>query len=361
MINLSNHYQITLFFRKELFKVPFQCCFLPKGTVAGLLFLLTTTCGFGVNISFFTPSPDEFNDDVSNSVRRPAQGVVNISDTDVTFSISAPIRRTEVQVEIDLSKLADIIIVPEFVSKTKAQIAQDGELSANLTIFAKPNPFVNTGYTVEMQMLAQRLNFNFFQSTFFQYQAIPLINQAFPVIPNFNNLMYFNILHNKLAIKPWLRLPSGVVISDSWITDQIIQVDNSLNSTKTTNFTFNIKIPADHILSLPNGPYYFSLTAIMTPYTPPTTSQLIASTGTIVILQFNQLKALINQIDGLLISPFSYTQAAIAQLIENRRILVELLAQVVLSAEIYFTKIFNEPTTTIAEKAQITAILDILT
>jgi len=320
-----------------------------------LLLTLITTLFYLIPTEALQSSALEFNNEVFNAVRRDAEMSVTATDSNVTISIIPTPRSPAVQAEITAGKFADILIESVMVTKSREQVVKDESIQATLKVSGLPNPTASNGYTIRMETLLQRLNLAYLSTFFINFQMLSVD----PTSPT--QLLFYNINDSASLLRQWIRLPIGVLLSQSWTTDQIIQVADSLGSRKATSKTFTINIPSSSFTNLPNGTYWFTYIFTMDPFITPTTTELIEETGTILQIQINAFTTLITEGNAILseqnlLHPLTPSESA--QVTTNINTINSLLSELQKEYTAFYSDLAKEPTTTASEKALITEVVN---
>jgi hypothetical protein len=300
-----------------------------------------------------TVDPTVFNDPTANSVRQTAECLVVVTDTTVTLTISPPSRSAATQLEISTLKLADITVTPASIKLTKTALFSAGKIEASTTFTALPNPSAEGGYALFAQILFQRLNINFLTPSFYHHQMTPLDGPP-------SALLLSNLFSKGAPLNNWFELPLGINLASTWTADTLMTVGSSFGTRTPATYPLTFSIPSSSFTNLPSGSYWFTIILTMTPFTTPTTLELISSTETILANQIITLNQFVSYGKTLLPSSTNRSTLTVAQTTQvqtNIQTLQNILIQIQKEYTAFYTNLFNQPTTTAAEQAAITASL----
>lgn len=307
------------------------------------------------DIIYLNENPVNYNDLLFNEVRRTVNVQVDVSSPDVTIQIYPPDISAQNQAIITDLGLADILISTESKTKTLTEIAKDKKLTLTTTLTMNANPKTTGGYQILMQLQTLRFNYNIEDVHFFNFQSIPLQETVVSVVNP--ALLYQHLELSSIGSKNWVAFVDGMVVSDNWTSIQWVTEADTFGSTKKTKKKLTISIPADSFLTLEDGTYWFTIEAIMQPYTTPTIAENVNSLSTLAQTQLLFRNELIADINILLQDTTTldrFTTEEIAVLTANKKLLQKEVKEISTEVNAYFTTLSKKPTATASDQQLIT-------
>ncbi|MCH9612941.1 MAG: hypothetical protein S4CHLAM102_14410 [Chlamydiia bacterium] len=285
----------------------------------------------GALIGLFLPLGGLFAQSVTDTLN-VVQTNINIAMTVLPDSASQKVivSVTQQAPQLGSNTTATLSVDQASVQKTLSELLSDGKVTIPITITATPDSLSTNGYVVSLQSLAVRVNLSYFTDTYF-YFLNPQLSSEVPLKVTPGNktleaLGFAQFCQSSTPLKLWFFPPQGVILSDGWDDQYLI---DSKEVGKSESVTFEYQSDAEYITNLQAGTYFVFLTAAMSPRSLTiTTAQENALVVAQLEIQKSVLQGYITNINTQIATGARLTSDQIANLRANKAFLEEEIKEI---------------------------------